>query len=58
MKQPPTLPDGSFDMDADWQCEHCNRTVRFGDTALSWCLNIICEDCGEKEATKSEEETK
>ena len=49
MKDTPKLDDGAFDMDAEWECEHCKRKVRFGDTALSWCLNIICEDCLEKE---------
>ena len=49
MKDTPKTDDGAFDMDAEWECEHCNRKVRFGDTALSWCLNIICDDCHEKE---------
>jgi len=41
--------DGAFDMDAEWECEHCKRKVRLGDTALSWCLMIICDECDEKE---------
>lgn len=49
MKDTPKLDDGAFDMDAEWECEHCKRKVRFGDTALSWRLNIICDDCAEKE---------
>ncbi len=49
MKDTPKLDDGAFDMDAEWECEHCKRKVRFGETALSWCLNIICDDCHEKE---------
>ncbi|MFM7010061.1 MAG: hypothetical protein ACKO0Z_12150 [Betaproteobacteria bacterium] len=49
MNDTPKLDDGAFDMDAEWECEHCQRKVRFGDTALSWCLNIICGECFEKE---------
>ena len=49
MKATPKTDDGAFDMDAEWECEHCKSKVRFGDTALSWCLNIICDDCHEKE---------
>lgn len=49
MKDTPKTDDGAFDMDAEWECEHCKCKVRFGDTALSWCLNIICDECAEKE---------
>lgn len=61
MKDTPKTDGGAFDMDAEWECEHCKRKVRFGDTALSWCFNIICDDCHERErdsenATLSHEE--
>jgi hypothetical protein len=49
MTDTPKLQDGAFDLEAEWQCEHCKRKVRFGDTALSWGLNIICGECHEKE---------
>ncbi len=49
MKEPPTPEDGSFDMESDWPCEQCGGIVKFGDTTLSWCFNIICRECGEKE---------
>jgi hypothetical protein len=49
MKAPPTTSDGAFDLDALWECEHCKRSVRLGDTAISWAMNIICLDCHEKE---------
>lgn len=49
MNDTPKLDNGAIDMDAEWECEHCESKVRFGDTALSWCLNIICDDCDEKE---------
>jgi len=49
MKVPPTKEDGSFDLDAEWECEHCQRKVPLRDTALSWCLNIICDECNERE---------
>lgn len=45
----PLLKEGDIDMDTEWECEHCKRKVRLGDTSLSWCLNIICEECDEKE---------
>jgi hypothetical protein len=48
MKKPPKT-DLPIDLDADWKCEHCGKVVKFGDTHLSWCLNIICEECAEKE---------
>ena len=57
MKKPVLTKDGDFDMDAEWECEHCKRKVRFGDTALSWCLNIICEDCADKESKVARQRT-
>ncbi len=36
-------------LNEDWQCEHCKRTIKIRDSHLSWCLNIICADCAEKE---------
>ena len=56
MKDTPKLDDGAFDMDAEWECEHCKKPVRFGDTALSTNLEIICDDCNDKEREAMNEE--
>jgi len=37
-------------------CEHCKKAVFFGDTALSENLDIICEDCKDKERDSLAEE--
>lgn len=49
MKDTPKLQTGDLDMDAEWECEHCKRKVLLRDTTLSWCLNIICDECDAKE---------
>lgn len=45
----PQQPTGLPEAESIHECEHCKKAVRFGDTALSVDLGIICYDCNEKE---------
>ena len=55
MSNPPETT-GLTESESNHACEHCGKSVRFGDTALSWSLEIICDDCSEKERDALNEE--